>query len=236
MKTKALIAEFIGTFTLIFVGVGTVAASYIISGGKNHDIVAVALAHGLTVAAMVGATTTISGGHLNPAVTVGAWVGGKIDFKNAVGYIIFQCLGAIFAASLLKLTFPLTVLSAVNMGTPALGQENTPLMGLGMEFILTFFLVFVIFGTAIDTRTPKIDGLLIGLTVTFDILVGGPVSGASINPARYLGPALMGGNLQYFWLYWIGPLTGGAAAALMCNYVLQERNKSAIRSVSVEER
>ena len=235
MKTKALMAEFIGTFTLIFVGVGTATGNYILNDGKTSGIVAVALAYGMTVVVMVGAIGNVSGAHLNPAVTFSACLRGKIDIKNAVGYVIFQCLGAIFAASLLKLTFPLTALQAVAIGTPTLGQGVTPLMGFVMEFILTFFLLFVIFGTTTNSQTPKIDGLLIGLVVTLDILVGGPISGASINPARYLGPAMVGGNLQYFWLYWIAPLTGAAAAALVWNYVVQERNQSAIKSVPVEE-
>lgn len=215
MKTKALVAEFIGTFALIFVGVSAIAANYIIGGGKTTDLVAIALAHGLTIAVMVSATAAISGGHLNPAVTFGAMLVGKIDPKNALGYVIFQCLGAIFAASLVKLVFPSTVLQAVSLGTPGLGQGVTPLMGLVMEFVLTFFLVFVIFGTGIDLHAPKVGGLFIGLTVALDILAGGPISGGAMNPARYLGPALMGGGFQYLWLYLAGPLAGGAAAALV---------------------
>jgi uncharacterized membrane protein YfcA len=115
----------------------------------------------------------------------------KIDLKNALGYLIFQCLGAIFAASLLKLAVPITTLQDIGMGTPTLGKGVSPLMGVFMEFILTFFLVFVIFGTAIDLRAPKMGGLFIGLTVTMDILAGGHIIGAAMNPARYIGPALL---------------------------------------------
>ena len=235
MNSKALLAEFIGTFALIFVGVGAIASNYILDNGTSVDLLAIALAHGLTIAVMVSATAAISGGHLNPAVTFGAWLSQKINSKNALGYVIFQCLGAIFAASLLKLAIPLEALQAVKMGTPALGEGINPFTGLLMEFVLTFFLVFVIFGTGIDARAPKVGGLFIGLTVALDILVGGPITGAAMNPARYLGPALMGGGLQYFWLYWLGPLAGGAAAALLYHHTLEERKKPTLRSAEWEE-
>lgn len=238
MNTKALFAEFIGTFALIFIGVGSIATNYIIRGGLTGttvDLAAIALAHGFTIAVMVTATAAVSGGHLNPAVTFGAWLTKKIDPKNALGYVVVQCLGAIFAASLLKLAIPLEVLEAVNMGTPGLGEGETPLMGLILEFILTFFLVFVVFGTAIDFRAPKMGGLFIGLTVALDILAGGPLSGAAMNPSRYLGPALMGGGLEYFWLYWIGPLAGGAAAALFYHHVLEDKRGENSGSAELEE-
>ena len=147
-----------------------------------------------------------------------------------MGYIISQCLGGIFAASLIKLAFPLEVLHSVGMGEPGLGQNITPFMGLIMEFMLTFFLVFVIFGTAIDNRAPKVGGLFVGLTVALDILAGGPISGAAMNPARYLGPALMGSGLQNLWLYWLGPLAGGASAALLYHHTLEDKGK--IKSAS----
>ena len=143
MNTKALFAEFIGTFALIFVGVGSIAANHIIRGELTEtvvDLAAIALAHGLTIAVMVSATAAVSGGHLNPAVTFGALLTNKIALKNALGYFVVQCLGAIFAASLLKLAIPVEILQAVNMGTPSLGGGATPFMGLTLEFILTFFL------------------------------------------------------------------------------------------------
>ncbi|MBW4629904.1 MAG: aquaporin [Brasilonema octagenarum HA4186-MV1] len=226
MNPKALIAEFIGTFALIFIGISSIATNHITKIGTLSpvDLVAIALAHGFTIAVMVSATAAISGGHLNPAVTFGVLLTRKIDGKNAVGYIISQCLGGIFAASMVKLAIPLQALQAVGMGTPSLGKNITPLMGLVMEFIMTFFLVFVIFGTAIDKRAPKMGGLFIGLTVALDILAGGAITGAAMNPARYLGPALIAGRLQDFWLYWIGPLAGGAVAALLYHYQLEEKS------------
>ena len=212
MNTKAVIAEFIGTFALIFAGVGAIAANHIIGA---PGLVGIALAHGLTIAVMVSATGAISGGHLNPAVTAGAWVAKKIRTTDAVGYVIAQCLGGIVAAMLIKLAMPAEALSAVSMGTPTLGNGVTLSQGLVMEIVLTFFLMFVVYGTAVDARAPKVGGLFIGLAVTLDIFIGGPISGAAMNPARHLGPALMGGGLDNLWLYWVGPIIGATLAAVI---------------------
>jgi MIP family channel proteins len=211
MNKKALIAEFIGTFTLIFIGVGSIVADNI-TGGKL-GLTGIALAHGLAIGVMVSATGAVSGGHLNPAVTIALWSAKKINNVNAMGYVIAQCLGAIFAAFLIKLCVPAETLSAVNMGTPALGQGITAQMGLITEMILTFLLVFVVYGTAVDARAPKCGGLFIGLTIALDIMMGGPISGGAMNPARYIGPALLGGGLQNAWIYWVGPIVGGVLAA-----------------------
>ena len=207
----ACVAEFIGTFALIFIGVGAIAADQI-TGGKV-GLTGIALAHGLAIGVMASAVGAISGGHFNPAVTIGLWTARKIDTNNAAAYIVSQCLGAIAAAFLIKCAVPAEALAAVGMGTPALGHNISHKMALITEFILTFFLVFVIYGTAVDTRAPKVGGLFIGLTITLDIFMGGPISGAAMNPARHLGPALLGGGLQDTWVYWVGPVLGGLAAA-----------------------
>ena len=212
INQKAFIAEFIGTFALIFIGVGSIAADHI-TGGKV-GLTGIALAHGLAIGVMASAVGAISGGHFNPAVTIGLWTAQKIDTTHAVGYIIAQCLGAIFAALILKGTVPAEALAAINMGTPALGPGIPAIMGLSAEIVLTFFLVFVIYGTAVDNRAPKCGGLFIGLAVAMDVLMGGPISGAAMNPARHLGPALLGGGLQNIWLYWLGPVIGGILAGV----------------------
>lgn len=221
MNARPLVAEFIGTFALIFVGVGAIAADGIMHGASG--LIGIALAHGLTIAVMVSATAAVSGGHLNPAVTIAALVGGKIDALGALGYILAQCSGAIAAAFLITLAIPAPALAAVNMGTPALGPGVGIGQGLVTEAVLTFFLAFVVYGTAIDQRAPKVGGLFIGLTVTLDILVGGPITGAAMNPARHLGPALLGGGLNNLWLYWVGPMIGGALAGLVYHKVLESR-------------
>jgi len=212
---KALICEFIGTFALIFVGVGAIAA--------DAGLVGVALAHGLVIAVMASATGAISGGHLNPAVTIAMLITGRSTVNKAAGYIVAQCLGAITAACLLELLIPVHTLAAVNLGTPAPGHDATPMMALGIEAILTFFLVFVIFGTAVDPRAPKMGALFIGLTVTLDILIGGPLTGAAMNPARHLGPALLSGGMGDSWIYWLGPILGGAVAAILYDRVLLDK-------------
>ncbi len=208
---KPFIAEFIGTFGFVFIGIGSIAADHL-TGGKV-GLVGIALAHGLGIATMATATGAVSGGHLNPAVTIGLWFVKKIDSSKAVGYILAQCLGAIVAAFVIKAAVPADVLTAVNLGTPSLGTGITTQMALITEITLTFFLVFVVYGTAVDPRTPKLGELFIGLTVVMDILMGGPISGAAMNPARYIGPALIGGSLQNWWIYLVGPIVGGILAA-----------------------
>jgi MIP family channel proteins len=210
---KACAAEFIGTFALIFVGVGAIHHM-----GEAPDLLGIALAQGLTIAVMVSATGAISGGHLNPAVTFGLWVGGKIDLPRSVAYWVAQLLGACVAGWLLLSLLsnqPDGAVAIVKNGTPACSAHVSYAEAVAIEAVLTFFLVFVVFGTAVDGRGPKIGGLAIGLTVTLDILFGGPLTGAAMNPARAFGPALASG----FWtnqpVYWIGPLLGGAGAGLI---------------------
>ena len=215
MNFKAYIAEFIGTFGLIFAALGVIAST------NGENLVAIALAQGLIIAVMVSATGAVSGGHLNPAVTIGALTTGKIDSGNAIGYIVAQCLGGIVAAALAKACIPADSLAAVGMGTPALGEGISTGMGLLTEIILTFFLVFVIFGTAIDKRAPQVGGLFIGLAVATGILVGASITGAAMNPARHLGPALLGGGMGMIWLYWVGPIIGSILAAQIYHRVLE---------------
>ncbi|OGX05648.1 MAG: aquaporin [Omnitrophica WOR_2 bacterium GWA2_47_8] len=220
MNKKALIAEFIGTFTLIFIGVGSIASNYL-NGGET-GLVGIALAHGLAIAVMVSATAAVSGGHLNPAVTIGLFSAKKINAANTVGYVIAQCLGGIAAAAMLKFCVPAEALLAVNMGTPSLAANVSPVMGCLLEVVLTFFLVFVVYGTGVDKRAPQVGGLFIGLAVTLDILVGGPITGAAMNPARHLGPALLGGGMENVWLYWLGPLLGGILAGTIYKKFLEK--------------
>lgn len=215
------VAEFFGTFTLIFAGVGAIAANYATDGALG--LTGIALAHGLAIAVMVSATAAVSGGHLNPAVTCGALVAGKIRGVTALGYIVSQCLGAVFAAFMVKMSVPGAWLDAVGMGTPAIGQGVSVGQALVMEAVLTFFLMFVVYGTAIDARAPKVGGLFIGLTIVLDILAGGPVSGGAMNPARHFGPALMGGGMQNMWLYWVGPISGAVVAALVYKSTIEAK-------------
>jgi aquaporin TIP len=204
-KLAPCIAEAIGTFALIFIGVGAIHAA-------PGNLVAIALAHGLTIAVMVSATGHISGGHLNPAVTFGVFIGGKIGRNDALRYWGAQLLGAAAAGFVCLGIFDRGI---VIDGTPQLGGSVGPMKGIVVEAILTFFLVFVVFGTGIDARGPRIGGLAIGLTVALDIFFGGPLTGAAMNPARTFGPALAVSFWQAHYVYWIGPLIGGALAALV---------------------
>src|SRR5919106_6224469 len=199
-------AEFVGAFTLVFAGVGA-----IMSGA---DLVGVALAHGLVIAVMASAVGHISGGHFNPAVTFGFLVTGRVAPRLALAYLGAQLAGAVAAALLLRGVFsPDSVLDA---GVPRLGEGVGAGSGLLLEIVLTFFLVWVIFATAADPRGTfkSIAGLAIGLTITLDILAGGPLTGAAMNPARAFGPELVQGVWSDAWLYWVGPLAGAAAAAI----------------------
>lgn len=211
--SKKCVAEFIGTFTLIFIGVGAIHNAADPTAGVG--LLGVALAHGLAIAVMVSATGGISGGHLNPAVTFGVLVGGKIKPADAILYWISQLAGGTAAALLLLAIYGADGRDIVAKGTPDLGAGVSVGSGILVELVLTFFLVFVVYGTAVDARAPKIGGLAIGLTIALDILFGGPLTGGSMNPARTFGPALASGHWNNHLVYWIGPMAGGGLAGLI---------------------
>ncbi len=176
---QPFLAEAIGTFGLIFFGAGSIVMNEFTGGGVG--LVGIALAHGVVLAVVITATAHISGGHINPAVTIGAWIGRAIDSRMAVVYIGAQLLGAVVAASLLAGLYPEAAASAANLGTPMLADGVSVSTGIMIEAILTFFLVFTVFGTAIDSRAPNLGGWAIGLVLVFDILAGGPLTGASMT-------------------------------------------------------
>src|SRR5437763_3132222 len=215
-KFRPLLAEFIGTFALIFVGIGAIKTA-------GHDVLAIALAHGLTIAAFVSATLHISGGSLNPAVTFGLVCGGHMKIADAIGYWIAQLLGGICAALILLGIYTSDVI--VN-GTPQLATNLTPLQRILVEAILTFFLVFVVYGTAVDQRGGRVAGLAIGATITLDILFGGPLTGAAMNPARVFGPAVAANFWKAHYVYWIGPLIGGGLGGLVYRVFIEREPKT----------
>lgn len=213
---KQCVAEFIGTFALVFIGVGVIANHSGLTG--NAGLLAVAFAHGLTIAVMVAATAGISGGHLNPAATFGLLLGGKINLRRAILYIGAQLVGAIVAAWLVMLLLGSAEVPGKELvfkGTPAIGKGPTIIQSIGIEAVLTFFLVFVIYGAAVDSRGGYLGPLMIGLTVALDIMFGGPFTGAAMNPARTFGPAVIGGQWENHVVYWVGPLLGGGLAGLV---------------------
>lgn len=225
METKlstALIAELIGTFALVFIGAGAGALQI---GG----LVGVAFAHGLVVVGFAYAYGHVSGTHINPAVTLGVWLAGKIGAGRAAAYWVAQMIGGALAGYALAwcLGGTETGLGATVLarGLEAGGAviDVTPAMGVVIELILTFFLVNAVLNAGVSGKASHSAGLAIGLTLTFCILMGGPLTGASLNPARTLGPALATGNWADFWVYLVGPLAGGAIAALLYRGVLEER-------------
>jgi aquaporin TIP len=214
-STRKLIVEFIGPFALVYMGAGAIIAT----GGK--DLVAIALAHGLAIALLIASAGHISGGVYNPALTVGLVAARRLSVPLGIAYIIVQLLGGAVGAALLKLSFDAQAIDSVQLGTPLLGANVSAGQGVLVEAILTFFLMFAVFGTAIDPRGPKIiAGLVIGLIITMDIFAGGGLTGAAMNPARWFGPALIQGVWANGWVYWVGPIIGAVIAALLYTEVL----------------
>jgi len=223
---QPFLAEAIGTFALIFFGAGSIVMDHYTGGGVG--LVGIALAHAVALAVAITATAHISGGHINPAVTIGAWIGKVIDGRMALIYIVAQLLGAVVAASFLSSLYPAASVEAVSLGTPMLADGVSVSTGIMVEAILTFFLVFAVFGTAVDARAPKLGGWAIGLVLVFDILAGGPLTGASMNPARTFGPALVGGHWANHIVYWVGPILGGIVAAGVYSRLLMPKTDAAV--------
>ena len=217
---KSLVAETIGALTLIFLGAGSVIADQF-TGGKV-GFVGIALAHGLAIATMVAAAGHVSGGHFNPAVTLGFVVTGRMPVSRGAAYVVAQLAGGVVGAWLLTLGFPPAAREAVGLGTPALAPGVTVTAGIIIEAVLTFFLVYVIFGTAVDARGQRATAALaIGFVITMDILAAGPLTGGAMNPARAFGPALVAGRWADHFVYWIGPAVGAAAAAWVYQWLME---------------
>ena len=218
---RHFVAEFIGTFALVFIGGAAIMQTK--NPGTGAGLLEVALAHGIILAVLVSATMRISG-HLNPAVTFGFFVTRRIDPMMAGIYWAAQLLGAVLAAYALKALVPEMLVTAARVGGQSIAIDVSFGQAIGLEIIATFFLVFVVFGTAVDRAAPKIGGLAIGLTVTADILAIGPLTGASMNPARSFGPAVASNIFEGQLVYWIGPLIGGALAALVYDRLFLPRS------------
>jgi aquaporin TIP len=227
---RHFVAEFIGVFALVFVGGAAIMSS---SLSNVNPLLIAAFAHGLILAVMVTATMRISG-HLNPAVTIGFLVTKRIGPVMAVIYIIAQILGAVLAAYALKGLFPANVIAASRVGGQSVAGDLSMLQAIALEAIATFFLVFVVFGTAVDTYAPKVGGLAIGLTVTADILAIGSRTGASMNPARSFGPAIASGLFEGQIVYWVGPILGGIAAAMLYDGLFLRRGKDSADHGAIE--
>src|SRR5688572_2680362 len=217
---RHFVSEFIGTFALVFVG----GASIMIARDTNSPagLLGIAFAHGLILAVMVSATMRISG-HLNPAVTIGFLVTRRIEPLMAAIYITAQLLGALAAAYALKATFPAELFALARGGGQSISLDVTAAQAFFLEMIATFFLTFVVFGTAVDPNAPRVGGFAIGLAVAAGILAIGPLTGGSMNPARSIGPAVASGIFEGQVIYWTGPFVGAIIAALIYDFLFLRR-------------
>lgn len=221
---RAPAAEFIGTMLFVLVGAGSIVAN--VSGPAGA--LGVALAHGVGLAVLVTIMMPISGGHLNPAVSVALWIGDQIDLKTLGKYVAAQLLGAIVAALLIKVTFPASLARLSSLGTPQMSGAMGMFSGIALEALFTFFLVSAVFGTAVSPQAQRVGGFAIGLTVLTVALGGGNLTGAVMNPARAFGPALVSLSWLSQGVYWIGPLIGAAIAAVVWKYLLLPRSATDI--------
>lgn len=207
---RLMVAECVGTFFLVFPGVGAAVQ-------HGATLLDVALANGIGLGIGVSATLAVSGGALNPAVTVGLWALGKLKPRVAVLYVLAELVGATLAALLVRLLLH----SAATAGVPQPAQGIGGLQAAGIECVLTFLLMTAVLMTAVDASAPRIAGLGIGLVVVFDVLAAGPLTGAAMNPARALGPELVFGVWRAAWAYWLGPIAGALLASAVYRQFLQ---------------
>jgi aquaporin TIP len=219
---RRAVAEFVGTFALVFVGAGSLAYA--------RTLTDVALAHGLVILVMVSAVGHISGGHFNPAVTFGFVVTRRISASLAFTYWIAQFTAAIAGAALLNFVLPTAATNSIKLGAPGLGDAITSGHAVVVEAVLTFFLVWVIFATAADERGTfkQIAGIAIGFTISFDILFAGAMTGAAMNPARAFGPQLIGNHWADWWVWYLGPFAGGAVAAVLYELLYLRPDRPAV--------
>ncbi|OLC96584.1 MAG: hypothetical protein AUJ00_03895 [Gemmatimonadetes bacterium 13_1_40CM_3_70_6] len=222
---RPLVAELAGTALFVFFGAGSIAATLAaaVTGGVQSMIVAAA--HGVGMAIIVSATMNISGGHINPAVSFALFVAGKINGKTLGQYVGAQLLGALVGAALIKGLLPWGAVHASAAGTPQLSITTDGLHGILIEAMLTFFLVSAVFGTAVSSEAPKIGGFGIGLAIFVCALVGGPFTGAIMNPARAFGPAIIAWQLTAQYVYWVGPLIGATLAGLFWKHLLLPKER-----------
>lgn len=219
------VAEFLGTFMLVFIGAGAICADYYMkmAGGQGIGLIGISAAFGFVVIAAIYATSYISGAHINPAVTISFWIGKRMDANTAVFYIISQLSGAVVAGYFLKILFP-DAASTVFLGACALGDGVSTGRAIFMEAVITFLFVFTIYATAVDRRASKaLAGIAIGLVFLFGVLVGTPISGGALNPARVFGPAIASGHFDNHFVWWFGPIIGGVVAGFLYDNLLSEK-------------
>lgn len=216
---RRLLAEAVGTFALVFVGAGVV----VVNGGFPNSgigLLGIALAHAAVLSVMVTASMAISGGHLNPAVTLGLLVARRVAPVAAAAYVVVQLAAAVAAAALVAALLPAAMVREASAGVPVIADSISLSQAVGLEAVLSFFLVSAVFGTAVNPEAPRVGGFGIGLVLLFDILVAGPLTGGVMNPARAFGPALVARQWVGHVVWWVGPLAGGVLAGLVWGYAL----------------
>ena len=233
MGREAYVAEFIGTFALVFFGSVSVTIFTAVLGLSSpaSTFVGIAFAHGLILMVMVYAIGYISGCHINPAITITAVALRKLEIDDGIAYIVAQVLGATLAGWAHALILP-GVGKLINFGTPApsnvIGQSNVT--AVVVEAIITFFLMFSVYAVLYTGKVPAgASGVLIGMTLTADILIAGPLTGGAANPARALGPAIAAGTYQTLWVYWVGPIIGALLAGFLYQYLLSPEGQPRTR-------
>jgi len=209
---KIYFAELIGTFVLVFAGTGAIVINDVSGGSVSH--VGIALTFGLVVMTMIYTLGDVSGAHLNPAVSLGFWVAGRFPIRNVLPYILSQCAGALLASTVLRLMFPQHQTLGATLPSGSLAQSFV------FETILTFFLMFVIINVSVGAKEKGLmAGVAIGAMVGLEAMFAGSVSGASMNPARSLAPAVVSGNFRDLWIYIVAPLAGAYLGILGCKCV-----------------
>ena len=223
-----ILAESLGTFLFVFVGAGSaVATQYLGVSDPGSALLVAAFANGLGLAIGISITMGVSGGVLNPAVTLGLYVGKKLRGRDVLPYVIAQLVGATVAGAVLMAATPASAGAAAHWGAPELSDATSVAQGILLELVLTFFLVLAVYGTIVDRRAPKIAGFGVGLVVVADVLTGGPFTGAAMNPARATGPMLASLTFPSYWyVYWIGPVIGGVLAGLIYSQFVENRDGS----------
>jgi MIP family channel proteins len=223
-QMRALAAEFVGTFAFVFFGAGAIVTNQARSGALG--VLGVAIAHGVVLAVMVTMFLNISGAHFNPAVTLAMWLTRRVGPKVAGSFIVTQLVAAVAAAAAVKFLFPQIPGEVTGYGVPRIAGDVDLLPAIILEALLTFFWVSAVFGTAGSSDLPVAAGFGVGLTVVAAFVVGAPLTGAALNPARALGPALVANEWIGQAVYWIGPLVGGAVAAFVWGKLLLPRTEA----------
>lgn len=216
---KSYFAEFLGTFALCFLGQGAIVVQHLLHPGAI-DWLAVAAAHGVILAVMTSALGAVSGGHFNPAVTFGFVTTGRQSWTSAITYWVSQLFGAVVANAMLRTAVPGADGVAVRYGAPVFATSTGSWQAFLLEFVLTFLLVTVFWGTMVEERAPRLGGFGIGFALFAAMLVCGPLTGAALNPARDFGAAFVAGVWQGHWIHWLAPLLGGGAAARLYKSVV----------------